>query len=480
MGESNVKFYVILILATSLISSCKLNEEKVIREPLFAGSFYPDDPTVLNETVSTFLDRAPYLRIDNIKAVVVPHAGYIYSGQVAAQSFKQLDSNYKKVFIIANNHNSEAIFNGISIPNATHYKTPLGEVKLSKIKNELLENELFVSVPKAHTMQMIEVEIPFLQKILKDFEIIPIILGRLSDSDISMIADILANYSNNTLFVFSIDLSHYYTYDEALQLDSYCINSMLQQDYEAVKRCTTDGNNIFLILLKLAEKYGWNIRLLDYKNSGDTAGTKDRVVGYASMIATDDMLSKEEQAVLMKLARDTIEQYVKTGTKLEPDMDIIQKYPKLMKEKAAFVSLDKLGRLRGSIGSLLPHESLYLSIRNHAINTVSTDIRFKPVEPEELDSILITISVLELPYLIQVNNYTDYLRVLRPFKDGVIIVKNGNQATYLPQVWKQIPDKEDFLSNLCLKATLEADCWKDPETQVYRFRAQVFYERDFS
>ncbi|NQV09200.1 AmmeMemoRadiSam system protein A, partial [Candidatus Woesearchaeota archaeon] len=235
-----------------------------------------------------------------------------------------------------------------------------------------------------------------------------------------------------------------------------------------------------LLLLKLAEKYEWNMQLLDYKNSGDTAGNKDRVVGYSAMVATDDMLDNEAQSVLMNIARDTIEQYVREGTRLEPDMNIIEKYPKLMKDKAAFVSLDKLGRLRGSIGSLTAHEPLYLSVRNHAINTVSNDKRFLPVQTEELGSILITISVLEQPYLIQVTNYTDYLRLLRPLKDGVIIVNNGKQATYLPQVWEQLSDKEYFLSNLCMKATLEANCWKDPETMIYRYGAQVFYEKDFS
>ncbi|NQV08428.1 AmmeMemoRadiSam system protein B, partial [Candidatus Woesearchaeota archaeon] len=283
MGENNIKLFVAVVLIVTL-TSCTVEEERVVREPFVADAFYPDDPIILEQSISEFLDNSEELGIDNIKAIVVPHAGYVYSGQVAAHSFKQLDSDYKRVFIFSDNHNSKALFMGASIPNSTHYKTPLGEVKLSSIKNELLKNKPFVSVPKAHETHIIEVEVPFLQKTLEDFEVIPIVFSSLSDEGIKNVADIISEYNNDeTLFVFSVDLSHYYTYEEAKQFDSLCITSVLQQDYQEAKKCLTCAKNSLLLLLKLAEKYEWNMQLLDYKNSGDTAGNKDRVVGYSAM-----------------------------------------------------------------------------------------------------------------------------------------------------------------------------------------------------
>ena len=229
--------------------------------------------------------------------------------------------------------------------------------------------------------------------------------------------------------------------------------------------------------MHIAEKLDWNNEVIIYANSGDTSGDKTRVVGYSSIaFFKEEGLTKEEQDVLLKLARDTMELYVREGKILKPDMDIINKYPNLLKTQGAFVSLDKLGRLRGSIGHLIPVQQLYLDVRDNAINAVANDHRFEPVQPDELSSITATISVLTIPKKLSYSSWQDLLNKLTPLKDGVILRSGNKQSTYLPQVWEQIPAKEDFLSYLCRKGNLNTDCWKDPSTEIFVYNAIVFEE----
>jgi hypothetical protein len=486
MFNKKLIIYLIVVFVLLITSGCITGKviyepkQKNVKDPVVAGQFYPSDKEELSNLINSFLDNSKKVT-DDVKAIVVPHAGYIYSGQIAAESFKQINKDYKKVFIIASNHNGNVDFEGASIPkDITHYKTPLGEVQLSKVSWELLKNDLFKSIPEAHNMHMIEVELPFLQTSIKDFKIIPIILGRLNDKQIDHMANKLLEYDDETLYVFSIDLSHYYPYEEAIKLDSFCLSSLISFDYDNVKKCTTDGNSVLLLLLQIVKKKNLDITLIDYKNSGDTAGNKERVVGYSAIVAHEKTpLNNDEKKILMDLARNTIELYVREGKVLEPDMEIISKYPRLLKNKGVFVSLDKKGMLRGSIGHLLPYQQLYLDVRDNAINAVSNDRRFNPVEPEELDDIEITVSVLDVPVLIEAKDWKDYLDILVPLKDGVIIVYGNRQSTYLPQVWKQLPDKEEFLSRLCMKQGSMPNCWKEPNVKIYKYSADVFYEKEF-
>lgn len=481
------KTVLIILIFSIFVSGCISDQiskplQKNIREPVVAGQFYPSDKDEIYNSIQYFLNNSKKVISEEVKAIVVPHAGYIYSGQVAAKSFRQLNKDYKRIFIIASNHNGNIDFEGVSIPkNITHYKTPLGEVELSAISRELSRDDLFKSIQGAHDMHMIEVELPFLQILLKNFKIIPMILGRLNDGQIEKIADMLLKYDDNeTLYIFSIDLSHYYPYEEAVKLDTFCLSSLISFNYNNIKKCTTDGNSVLLILLQIAIKKNLDISLIDYKNSGDTAGNKERVVGYGSVVIHEKIpLNNNEKKILMDLARNTIELYVREGRILEPDMEIISGYPKLQKNKGVFVSLDKNSMLRGSIGHLLPVRPLYLDVRDNAVNAVSKDSRFEPVQPGELDELKITVSVLDIPTLIGVESWEDYLDELVPLKDGVIIVYGDRQSTYLPQVWKQLPDKEEFLSRLCMKQGSIPDCWKDPNVKLYKYAGQVFYESEF-
>ncbi len=468
----------ILLLAVS----CSRGAEKDSVQPaLFAGQFYPENQSQLSALVGFYLNSSPEILLERSEAVIVPHAGYVYSGQVAAMSFRQIDRNVRRVFILAANHNGNINYKGLSLPNYTHYTTPLGTVKVSDISDELRKNPLFVSVPEAHTSQVIEVELPFLQTVLNDFEIIPLIAGQLGSEELREAAEVLERYMDNeTLFVFSMDFSHYHPYEEAVQLDSYCIYSIMSLDPEMIGKCTTDANNILMLITELANKRNWQIQFLDYRNSGDVTGTKDSVVGYVSLaFYQKSEFGRGEEKALMDIARNTMELYVRNGTVYEPPVEIIEKYPRLMYTKAAFVSLDKNGSLRGSIGHLVPLMPLYRSVRDNAINAATRDSRFSPVQPEELDDIRITVSVLDLPHLIETDSPENYAKMIRPFTDGVTISYKGRHSTYLPQVWDILPEPNLFLSQLCLKQGSPQNCWLEKDARLYTYTAQVIYEGKF-
>jgi AmmeMemoRadiSam system protein B/AmmeMemoRadiSam system protein A len=459
--------------------------EKRIRQSVIAGSWYPGSQEELSGMLDGFLGNAKKEELGEVKAVISPHAGYIYSGQVAAFGFKQVEGrDYRRVIILAPTHHYP--LNGASVPNYTHYETPLGEVRVSSLAWELREESRLVSsIPGAHSEEhSAEIEIPFLQKTLTDFEIIPIIVGRMSMEDIDEFSDLLITHlDEKTLIVASTDLSHYHTYDEALSLDRTCVDSITALDMENAVKCEMCGYYPVLITMMVAEKLNWTPRLLKYANSGDVVGDRSRVVGYTAIAFyvegpggnPHSELSEEQERYLLKLARDTMELYVREGRRLQPETDD----PKLMEDKGVFVTLEKNGQLRGCIGHIQPVQPLYLDVRDNAINAAVHDPRFRPVKADELDEIEVEVSVLTIPELIQADSPGGYLEEIQAGVDGIIVDYKGRGATYLPQVWEQIPDKEEFLSNLCEKASLPSDCWREKDAKIYRYRVIAFKESEF-
>lgn len=451
-------------------------EVKTVREPAVAGTWYPGDQQELTKTINLFMENAKKVFLGgDVKALIVPHAGYKYSGIVAAYGFKNLEHSYKTVIVLGPTHHIP--LEGVSIANVTHYKTPLGEIKLSDKIKELRKENIIKAVPEAHSKEhSIEMQLPFLQRSLEEFELIPMIVGKVNSEEF---ANILIKYlDNTTLLVVSVDLSHYHPYDQAVALDKNCLEAIHKVNRSKLQECEIDATWAVSALLYVAEKLGWNNKVILYANSGDITEDKSRVVGYSAVAFFKEQgLTKEEQDILLKLARDTMELYVRYGKVLQPDMSVISRYPNLLKKQGAFVSLNKLGRLRGSIGHLVPIQQLYLDIRDNAINAVANDQRFKPVEPDELADITVTISVLTVPSLVEVDSYGGYLEELVPFVDGIIIkTSSGRTSTYLPQVWGHFSTTEEFLSALCIKQKASENCWKDDSTSIYRYHAQVFSE----
>ena len=411
-----------------------------------------------------------------IRALIVPHAGYVYSGQVAARGYKLLSQQYRRVIIVASNHYEGAPPFKFSVSGASHYETPLGRVRVSDIAGELLKNDLFSYVPEVHSTHIIEVQLPFLQKILRDFEIVPIVTGRASDKDLAAAAELISPYlDQDTLLVVSSDLSHYHPYDKAVELDRGCINAVEAQDMQKAAGCEACGLPSIMILLHIAKEKGWRSRIIDYKNSGDTTGGKDRVVGYSSIVFWQEDLSESDKHQLLKISRTVLDSRIGQGImpeiKEEGDLS-----PRLRRKQGCFVTLEIDHSLRGCIGHIIPQEPLYRCVIQNTVDAALHDGRFKPVTKEELNRIKIEISALSVPAPLERRDPQQLLDSLIPLKHGVILRYGPRQSTFLPQVWEQLQKKEDFLSRLCLKGGLVQDCWKNPETAVLTYEASVFGE----
>jgi AmmeMemoRadiSam system protein B len=256
-----------------------------MRESAVAGAFYPDDREELLSEIRSFLNDAPLHKFDGIKAIVSPHAGYIYSGPIAAYSYKQLynlDLEKKwTVFLIGPSH--YAYFSGASVGIFDTYRTPLGPVNISPIAKELLNEEGFHFVLDAHLEEhSLEVQLPFLQYVLPRFDIIPIITSEISHE---YLADVIQRYfTENTLIVISSDLSHYYPYEIAYKIDEHCNKAVENLDISELDRCEACGKTGIATVIHLSKINKWKSKVLLHKTSGDTAGPKTQVVGYGSYI----------------------------------------------------------------------------------------------------------------------------------------------------------------------------------------------------
>ena len=452
-----------------------------VRLPAVAGSFYPDDPATLKRIVRKYLTKADGRRVSGrIRGLVSPHAGYIYSGIVAAAGYSQIDQKIRTVIVLAPSHH--IAFRGASIPEGlTAYRTPLGDVRLSTLAFRLRHSPGFTSVPQAHEREhAIEVQLPFLQVALEMFEIVPILMGSI---DPEMLARAIIPFiGKNTLIIASSDLSHYYSYNTARRLDRFCNEAIPAIDFSKMALCEACGKLPILTLMHIAKIEGWKGILIEYKNSGDTAGNKDRVVGYASIAFVEDVrsearrakirLKSEEREYLLQLARSTITARLADKTPRLRELDS----PGIKEMRGCFVTIHKDGHLRGCIGTILPVQPLCQCVKMNALNAAFNDPRFYPLRKDELDSIQLEISVLTVPEVLRFKDSDDLKRKLKPNIHGVILSRGRNRATYLPQVWEQMPTKEEFLESLCRKGAMNSNCWQDKDTIVEVYEAEVFSE----
>jgi len=460
-----------------------VEKEKIIRQPAVAGTFYPESGKELNRMIDDFLEKADKESDERIQALIVPHASYQYSGQVAAYGYKPLIGKaIDTVFLIGNSH--QELFNGISVYEKGYYSTPLGEVEI----NELLTKKLIDSNDKiffkkdVHLKEhILEVQIPFLQKVLKNFKIVPIIIGENSSELINILIDSLKDLINeNTLIIASSDLSHYPSYINAKYSDNMVIKSILtghrnsllntiskiQEENIPDLQTLVCSQAAIETVLDLFENS--NIKLLKYANSGDVTGNDSKIVGYSSILfSTNDKLGEKEQKRLLEIARQSVEAYVKTGKRIKIEEDEL-----LNKYKGVFVTFKKHGELRGCTGVFESDLPLTQTVAEISISSAVNDKRFTPVMKHELEKLKYEISVLSP--LKKVDSSED----VEIGKHGVKIVKGSKSGVFLPQVavennW----NKDIFLSVLCTqKVGLLADCWKDPDIEIYIFTAQVFAE----
>ncbi len=466
------------------------------RQPAVAGSFYPSDATELKKTIAGFMAAAkPQQSNGKVRAIVVPHAGYVFSGGVAASGYNQLDPDqeYKRIFIIASSH--RVSFNKASVYTQGDYITPLGRVPVdTDIANELIRDSRSITdYPEAHVSEhSIEVQLPFLQSRLKySFKIVPIVLGTQAPAVCEEIAKALKPYfTNENLFIISSDFSHYPAYSDAVKVDeitanAFCTNSPaeflkvirnnenLRMPDLATSMCAWPSGLTLLYLTQGNTNLSFN--KIDYKNSGDIKpyGDKGSVVGYHAISITegqksDFKLSDEDKKELIRIARTTIDSYINKGTipPLNPEG-----YSENLKAKAgAFVTLKINGNLRGCIGTFEPTVPLFKVIQQMAISSSTQDNRFQPVNSKELSSIHIEISVLTPMH--KIKNISE----IQLGKHGIYIKKGYQGGTFLPQVATETGwALEDFLGHCSRdKAGIGWTGWKDAD--IYIYEALIFEE----
>jgi hypothetical protein len=463
-----------------------------------AGLFYPGDAVALSKTVDGLLTGSPEHYIPRLKGLVCPHAGYEFSGQTAAIGYKLLAGReVQTVVVMGPSH--YALFQGACIPNADAYKTPLGLVPISGKAKELATVPPFVLEPRCLVQRpgwwrqapkpapepgqdtpetwehSVEVQVPFLQKVLKNFQIVPVVIG---EADPAQVAQVLAGrIDDKTIVVASSDLSHYHTYQTAKGLDDSCVKAICAMDVDAMATQEACGKLPILALLHLARQRGWKAQLLDYRNSGDVTGEKDRVVGYTAVAfyaPVPENLSAAERKFLLDLARKTLASVTAGGGM--PEVAEKDVPPKLAEKKACFVTLTEDGVLRGCIGHLTAMEPLHVAVAENARNAALRDPRFLPVKPDEVDKLKIEISVLTEPLPLPFSSPEDLLSKLHPNEDGVLLHIGPRTATFLPQVWAQIPDKVKFLEHLSEKAGCEPSAWRGKDVSVSIYHVECFEE----
>ena len=478
-------------------------EGQDVREPAVAGRFYPDSEAELLEKINNYLDKALIESLPGKPvAIISPHAGYQYSGAVAAYGYKAIKGHrYKRVIVLAPSHYSR--YRGASILDVDAYKTPLGLVKLNQgICNNLINNPPFFGTFKnAHKREhSLETQLPFLQTVLgNDFELIPILISRLNNEEFDFIADKLKPLiDEDTLIVVSSDFTHYgYGYDyvpfkkdveaNIKKLDYGAFERILALDFEGFYRykkatgITACGFMPVALLMKILPD---NVqgKILQYDTSGSILGNFDSSVSYASIVFTRDNeppdiigdnsgLNNDEKFTLLKLARETLESCVKEGKKPDLTSGEYTFSNNLNKKRGVFVTLHKNGNLRGCIGHIQPREQLFNAVIDNAINSSMNDGRFRPVSEDELSEIEIDISVLSP--IKKISGADKFI----PGKHGIIINLEGMSAVFLPQVaTEQGWDREETLAHLCNKAGLPSFAWKDDEMEFFVFTAEVFHE----
>lgn len=499
----------VLLLAIIFIVALKENKSKSIdikvnnnynqimkanfsenKKASIAGTFYPENKVELENELEGFLSKAEKIISEKVRIIILPHAGIDYSGQVVAWGIKQIEGeDFDKVILLGASH--QYYFQGAEIWSGGNWQTPLGEIEIDyelagKIGNG---EEIFWGENYHDKEHSLEVELPFLQKKLENFKIVPIILGQVSEDLIDKLAEqIFKNLDEKTLLVISTDLSHYPNYEEAKKEDRKTIEAILSgSDFYFKERLMEKvdfdtfacGEKAIRVGMKVAEKLGISWDEIFYQNSGDVTKEKDRVVGYASLVVAKKKefdfreMEKDEdfKKEALTIARNSLVAWVENRNMLDLK-EIGNKY--LFEKLGAFVTLKKEGQLRGCIGSFEPNVPLYQVIKEMAKAASTEDTRFSPVKKEELNLIKLEISVMTPRHRIE--EWKD----IKLGEQGVVIKKGNRSGTFLPQVARETGwSLEEFLGHLCKdKAGLDSNCYLDKETEIWVYEVVEIAEKN--
>jgi AmmeMemoRadiSam system protein B/AmmeMemoRadiSam system protein A len=433
--------------------------------------FYPRDARELQREVAELIDGVENLapRFGHPKALIVPHAGYLYSGAVAARAYDELGAArgiVKRVVLLGPVHRVPV--KGLALPGVEAFDTPLGRVPVDAEAVDILSSyRQVVSSPAAHAAEhALEVQLPFLQKMLGEFSLVPFAVGEARPQEVREVIERLWGGAE-TLIVISTDLSHYHAYDAARVIDQATLARIasFDTDINHEEACGATPLNGFLAA---ARARGLSIRLLGACNSGDTAGGKDRVVGYSAFALYEgERVSLQEAGdTLLAIARAAIGHAL--GVHAGPPRTDIA--PWLARPGATFVTLLLDGKLRGCIGSLAPSRSLGVDVAENAAGAALRDPRFSPLTREEWTRCRVEVSMLSPPKPLRFADEAELLAQLRPGEDGVILEHESKRGTFLPQVWEGLPDTRRFLEELMRKAGISSDT-RLARCKVWRYRA---------
>ena len=425
-------------------------------------------------------------------AFIAPHAGYMYSGQVAAYSYKILEGkHYEVVVIVAPSH--RAYFKGASVYPKGGYRTPLGIVPIAQEFTEALKQRspLISYVPQAHTQEhSLEIQLPFLQVILKEFRLVPIVMGEQDFYTCEELSKAIVEVikGKKVLLIASTDLSHFHPYAKAVELDQVVLEHVSEFDPEGLSkdlkrgRCEACGGGPTVVVMLAARALGANHgEVLKYANSGDVTGDHSSVVGYMAAtlyrsanpgkgrkeekVGIDLGLSEEEKKTLYQIARTVIWKKASGGN--IPEFTVESK--RLKEPRGVFVTIHKQGALRGCIGYIRGTKPLYNAVEEMAAAAAFNDPRFPPVTEKELNDLDIEISVLTP--LKEIDDVDE----IEVGKHGIFVERGLHSGLLLPQVATEYGwDRETFLEQTCLKAGLPRNAGKDRETKIYVFSADIF------
>ena len=468
--------------------------EARVRPPAVMGTFYPADPADLSAVVRGLLKQADVGPLSGeLVALIVPHAGYSYSAPVAAYAYRLLEGKkFDTVAVVGPSHRLP--FGGVALSDWDQWFTPLGRVVVDRDgTNAISEADAAARVNNLAYDQehSIEVQLPFLQATLGEgFKLLPLLMSDFSRSNCSALAKALADYARDksVLLIASSDMSHYPRYEDAVRVDKETLKAIETFDPVEVEAATRKlmaegvpnlatclcGEGPVKTVLMAARLLGADrVQVLHYANSGDASrGPRESVVGYSAVAIyrtkarpREGELNAEQQQRLLSLARQAIEEHVRSGR----EVPVTDTDPALLRPAAAFVTLRENGQLRGCIGSLEPDQPLANCVRDRAIMAATSDPRFPSVRARELPALELEISVLSP--LRRVAGADD----IDISKHGVVVSSGGRRGVFLPQVAKETGwNREELLSHLCQeKAGLPRDAWKNGAA-LYVFTVQAF------
>ena len=446
-----------------------------VKAPNVAGMFYPGDGEALRREVDAHLGRA-HAEGPAPKALIAPHAGYRYSGPIAASAYARLKPRaheIRRVVLLGPTHYHP--IHGVAVSGADSFETPLGSVRVdaASVARALEFGFVRSADPAFEREHSLEVHLPFLMRVLPRFTVVPLLVGKAAPADIDTLLEALWG-GPETAIVISSDLSHYLDYESARRVDAKTSEAIVALRHDDVGYEQACGRHAVNGLLHLAKRRGLEARALDVRNSGDTAGPRDRVVGYGAYAFFESALATlglEARRHLLGIAARSIRHGVAHGKACEVDLDGLP--PALRERRATFVTLEAERRLRGCIGSLRAMRPLAEDVAHNAHGAAFADPRFPPVEEGDIEGLGIKISVLSPPVPIRAESEADLVARLRPGIDGLIIKDGEKRATFLPSVWKGIPEPARFVRGLARKAGWPAGHWAGT-VRAWRYTTEEF------